>query len=95
VFVVGPVEELVFRGYLLGRLCELVRPGWAAVLSAVAFGLWHFPGGQDWLQVGTTTLIGLALAVIRLRVRGASIPALGLGHGLYDAGLAVAAFLAG
>lgn len=94
VLVVGPVEELVFRGYLLGRLRDVVRPGWALVLSSVAFGLWHFPGGQDVLQVVTTTAIGLGLGAVRLRVRGGTVAALALGHGLYDAGLAVAAWLA-
>ena len=94
VLVVGPVEELVFRGYLLGRLRGVMRPGSAVVVQAVLFGLWHFPRNQDVLQVAITTGIGLVLGVIRLRVRGGTVAALGLGHGLYDAALTVASWLA-
>jgi sodium transport system permease protein len=35
------VEELFFRGYLLGALLTLGRPRWAIVASAVLFGLFH------------------------------------------------------
>lgn len=35
------VEELAFRGVLLGLLDRVTSPGRALVASAVVFGLWH------------------------------------------------------
>ena len=65
-------EEVVYRGFLMTRVTELSRSGkpqwtWAAVISAVVFGLAHF----DWGVVGIvqTTLMGVALAVSYLAVK--------------------------
>ncbi|MFB0836405.1 CPBP family intramembrane glutamic endopeptidase [Arthrobacter sp. E44] len=46
--LVGFGEELIWRGYVLGAVRRNLRSGAAAVLlSSALFGLWHYPGGQD------------------------------------------------
>lgn len=94
ILVVGPVEEFCFRGWLLGELQTVVRPWLAVVIQAVLFGVWHYPASFSLLQVGVTTLIGAALGLVRWKVPAATVLALGLGHGLYDATLTIIAGLA-
>jgi membrane protease YdiL (CAAX protease family) len=84
-FFVGLGEELIFRGYFYDRFRELTGSGgWAVLLSAISFGLFHFPLHHDWLQVGMTTILGLIFGLIHWRVRGGSTLATGITHGLYD-----------
>ena len=45
------VEELVFRGMLLGIFLRTFRPAWAIVLLSVLFSLLHFLQPPDELQV--------------------------------------------
>lgn len=88
---VGFVEEIVFRGYLLGRLRALVRSRVAAVvLSSLAFGLFHLTNG-DIAQVVVTTCIGGVLATARIFWEPFSLTSAIIAHCLYDAGLAVIA----
>lgn len=68
--IAAPVaEELLFRGYLHGKLRAIV-PIWAAVLlTAVAFGLAHAWGGPghplQWAVVVDTIVLGLFLSGLR------------------------------
>lgn len=89
--VVGPIEELCFRGYLFGRLRQLVRPSFAVVIQAVLFGLWHIPTHPNLASIGLVTVVGLLFGFVRWKVPAATILALGVAHGLYDATLAVLA----
>lgn len=87
-------EELVWRGYVLGSLRRNLRSDVAAVaLSSVLFGLWHYPGGQDVLQVGVTMLFGALWGTARIRIRHCSTFATGTAHGLHDLALLVLASL--
>ncbi len=84
--VVGLGEELLWRGYFYGRLREITgSPIWAVIISSVFFGLWHYPIGQNFLQVIVTALLGFLYGVARLKVRGCSTLSTGLAHGLHDA----------
>jgi len=56
----------------------------AIVASSVLFGLWHFPGSQDVLQVFVTALIGAIYATARFNVRDCSTFATGTAHSLHD-----------
>ena len=61
---VGLYEELLFRGFLLGRLVSLTRSTTlAVVLSSLAFGLMHLPsqGVVGFLQ---TSFLGAILALL-------------------------------
>lgn len=84
--LVGPAEELLFRGYLLsglnspsGRLYSFfhVRLSTGAILAAVPFGLWHVvlnPGAQGaWLHALWTACLGLSLGYLRDRT-GSIVP---------------------
>lgn len=75
------VEELFFRGVLLGMLCTLLRRAWVPiVLTAVAFGLMHMQQPQDVLPL---TTMGIVLGFVRIRC-GALWPCILL-HGLFNA----------
>ncbi len=65
----GVVEELFFRGYLLGAFLTTLRPRWAMVASAVLFGLFHLLVGSSFAieRFVPTMLLGLLLAWIAWR----------------------------
>ena len=60
--LVALVEEVTFRGFLLGRLRRALpgRPGPALLLSALAFALWHITVNR--LTLGETNVTGANLA---------------------------------
>ena len=89
--IIGPGEELLFRGVVQGRLREVFRPGVAIVLASVVFA------GLHWFAIsgGTLTgnLLGLAVLVVPALILGTSyeytdnvvVPS--LIHGAYNATL--------
>ena len=79
---VGLHEEILFRGFILGRLRALFGSTVAAVIaSSIVFGLLH--GYQGAIGVVQTTTVGLVLATLAARFR-TIWPAI-LAHGLFDA----------
>ncbi|HEY3391567.1 MAG TPA: ABC transporter permease subunit/CPBP intramembrane protease [Lacipirellulaceae bacterium] len=73
-------EELCFRGFLVSSLRTVVSAGWAAVLAAVLFGLFHeviSPG-----RLMTSTFIGLVLGWMRVRT-GSVLPCIVL-HAVHN-----------
>jgi len=88
--LVGFSEELLFRGYLLGRLKQLMNSNIAAILlSSFAFGIWHFISSGNALQLVVTAAIGVCLALPRVYEKNCSVLSVALAHGLYDSLLAV------
>lgn len=87
VYCVGAValtEEFIFRGFLYQKLHALSGSHLAAILvSSLAFGLFHIFGGSL-VQVAMTSLIGLALCLVRHKVRNCTTLSLIIGHGVYD-----------
>ena len=65
VLVVGApiVEELFFRGLVLGALRSRLSDGWAVVVSAVAFGLGHV----ELVQLPALVVLGVALGYLAVR----------------------------
>jgi membrane protease YdiL (CAAX protease family) len=62
-------EEMVFRGYLMNRIADLVgrsRTGWASALigSSLIFGLAH--GYQGLAGIISTAEVGLLLGILYL-----------------------------
>lgn len=93
--LVAPAEEVLFRGYIQGRLNDAwgrpfrffgVEWGWGAVISALLFGLWHpllMPSAPGvWWQALWTAAAGLALAY--LRERSQSVLPSSLLHGVMN-----------
>lgn len=81
----GFVEEFLFRGVLQTRLRLLAGAGWALVLQALVFGVWHL--GLGFTNTGHAglvpaiastivhqSLIGLALGVLFERTRNLLVP---------------------
>ncbi|MFA5111083.1 MAG: type II CAAX endopeptidase family protein [Desulfobaccales bacterium] len=73
VVAVALAEETIFRGYLLLRFRGLkMKPGWAALLSAVIFSLGHgYEGSSGVVTVGG---MGLAFALVYLWRRSLVAP---------------------
>lgn len=68
-FIQGGTEEVIFRGYIFRNL-GLWKGLWAALPgSSIIFGVVHMfnPGGAVWMPVGNVVLVGLLLALIRVR----------------------------
>lgn len=81
----GFLEEFLFRGLLQTRLRLLAGPGWALVLQALVFGVWHLglgfttTGHAGLLPAIATTIVqqslmGLALGVLFERTRNLLVP---------------------
>lgn len=87
VYYVGAValaEEFIFRGFLYRKLHALSGSHRVAILvSSLAFGLFHIFGGSP-VQIVMTSLIGLALCLVRRKVKNCTTLSLIIGHGLYD-----------
>ncbi len=79
--LVGPIEELLFRGLIYRALEEWRGARWAVLGSAVAFGLYHI-GWMGALGALVTAFIGLLFGAIRWRAGG--IVGLAFVHGLLD-----------
>ncbi|MDE7283947.1 MAG: CPBP family intramembrane metalloprotease [Lachnospiraceae bacterium] len=77
-------EEFIFRGFLYQKLYSIYDSQVVAIIiSSVAFGLFHIFGGSL-VQVFMTGLIGLALCLVRSKVKHCTTLSLIIGHGLYD-----------
>jgi len=76
------LEEVLFRGYLISRLRELLGNYWAPILiSSVMFGFWHWYQGP----LGMVYALGFGLATATcFAVTGKIWPAL-IVHFAYDA----------
>lgn len=83
---VGFGEEIAFRGYIYSRIESLSSITWLPmVLSALAFGLWHYPNTHSLINVVSTGLIGLLYGFCRWKIKGCSLLSLAIAHGLNDA----------
>lgn len=81
----GFLEELLFRGLLQTRLRLLAGPGWALVLQALVFGVWHLGSGfantghagllpAIAITIVQQSLLGLALGILFERTRNLLVP---------------------
>lgn len=94
IIFVGIGEELVFRGYIYERLKEITASGTSAVIiSSIIFGIWHYPIGQNIMQVIMASLLGSLYGFARLKVKNASTLATGIGHGLHDAAINILSYI--
>lgn len=68
--VMAPVfEEILFRGYLYGRIRRHVSAAWTVILTSLAFGAMHLYAGADhplqWNVMITTTVLALGMGLLR------------------------------
>jgi membrane protease YdiL (CAAX protease family) len=81
----GFLEEFLFRGLLQTRLRLLAGPGWALVLQALLFGVWHLGSGfantghagllpAIAITIVQQALIGLAFGILFERTRNLLVP---------------------
>ncbi len=85
IFVIGAVEELIFRVYLQETFTSFFhKHKWAGVVIAAAiFGLWHWVNGS-FSQVLFTFGIGLVFGFAKHRIKDYNYLGLTLSHGLYN-----------
>lgn len=85
IIFVGPVEELIFRGYMQELLSDILpKQKWlGAVIAAALFGLWHLVNGSL-IQVLFTFVIGLIIGLSKYFIKNCTLISVSLGHGLYD-----------
>lgn len=86
--VVGPVEEVLFRGVVQGGLRRAFDAIPAIVLASLAFGLIHLPSvsgtaAERWAYVAVVVVLGSVLGVLYERTNNVLVP--GLAHGVYNA----------
>jgi len=96
IFLVGPFEELVFRGGVQGILRRTWGPSVAIVVASVLFGLVHWialtgGGGSRIPYVTVAATLGLVLGYLYERSRNLVVPA--VVHGLYNTVLFGAQYL--
>ncbi|GHU53865.1 hypothetical protein AGMMS49975_13120 [Clostridia bacterium] len=85
-------EEIIFRGFIMGRLLELRECGSGRIetaalsvgLSAALFGIAHYPSNGDKSQLLIAIGIGILYGIVRLLIKQGSTLATGLAHGLHD-----------
>ena len=91
VLIVGPVEEFIFRGFLILRLTKLfggstIAAALALVIQAGLFGLSH--AYQQLYGILLTTFLGLLFGAVYLALRR-NLWVIIIGHGVYDAAHAI------
>ena len=84
-FVIGPVEELIFRVYYQETFVGFLKKfKWIGVIiAAFLFGWFHIINGSL-LQVAFTFGIGLVFGMCKYFIKNCKYLGLALGHGLYD-----------
>ncbi len=88
--VVGPVEEVLFRGVVQGGLRRAFDAAPAILLASLLFGLIHFSGitgtpAERWAYVGVVVVLGCVLGLLYERTENVLVP--GLAHGVYNAAI--------
>lgn len=59
-------EELLFRGYILAMLRDMMKtPNQAVIISALVFGLWHYPVSHNISLVLLTAFTGAVYGSLR------------------------------
>jgi membrane protease YdiL (CAAX protease family) len=84
----GPVEELFFRGLLLGAITQWTGwLGWGWLVSTATYTLYHRLGKWSWRSVGGVGLAGMVFSLVYLLQPGPrSLLAVAIVHGLTTCG---------
>ena len=97
ILLVGPAEELLFRGAIQGRLRRAFGPGGAILGASVLFGSIHALAvvgtvGATLVSVGLITAVSLVLGYVYERTDNLVVPA--VVHGFYNATLLLVSYVA-
>lgn len=84
----GPVEELFFRGLLLGAISQWMGwLGWGWLVSTATYTLYHRLGKWSWRSVGGVGLASIVFSLVYLLQPGPrSLLAVAIVHGLTTCG---------
>jgi membrane protease YdiL (CAAX protease family) len=93
-FCVGFGEEFIFRGYFYQRIKTATDSEWIGiVLSALLFGLWHYPNGRNIMQVIMTTIIGLIYGIVSHKTKQGTVLSTSVAHGLHDVAIVAMSYI--
>lgn len=93
--LVGPGEELLFRGLVQGTLAEALHPAWAVVLASAIFAVVHYTslaGSGKFAYLGVVFALALVLGASYELTDNLVVPA--LIHGAYNAAQFAVQYLA-
>lgn len=98
IFAVGLFEEIFFRGYIYKKLSDIIKTKWLVIIiSSLIFGACHFFGNGNPLrsipQVLLASVSGIIYCVLREKIKNCTLISLIFMHGIYDFGVAFAAFI--
>ena len=84
-FIIGPVEEFVFRVYLQDAFVSFCkkRPWLGVVIASLLFGFWHIING-NLFKVLFTFFIGLVFGFAKHKIKDCGYIGVAFGHGVYD-----------
>ena len=89
----GPLmEELFFRGFLYPVIARRMGAVWGIVLTALPFGLMHYPQYHSWSAVLIVIMVGVVLTTVRAVTK--SVASSFLAHVGYNGTLMVLAAVA-
>jgi hypothetical protein len=89
----GPLmEELFFRGFLYPVIARRMGAVWGIILTALPFGLMHYPQYHSWSAVLIVIMVGVVLTTVRAVTK--SVGSSFLAHVGYNATLMVLAAVA-
>lgn len=96
ILLVGPAEELLFRGIVQGEVKRAVGPAAGIAFAALLFGAIHYTGvsgspGERLVYVGVAAVLGGVLGALYEYTDNIAVPA--LAHGSYNAVLFVVQFV--
>lgn len=84
--LVGFGEELIFRGYFLERIKEILGSKiWAVLISSILFGLYHYPTNHSVQQVITAAIFGIIFSMCKLKIKNCGLLSLAIAHGFNNA----------
>ena len=93
--VVGPGEEILYRGLVQGTLRETLHPARAVILASILFAsihLFSLSGDGKLVYIGITFILALVLGTVYEYTGNLTVPA--IVHGAYNAVQFAIAYLA-
>lgn len=93
-FCVGFGEELIFRGYFYSRIKTVSQKAYMPmIISALLFGLLHYPNTLNIANVIATTGLGLVYGFCRWKIKSCSLLSLSVAHGMHDAVISLLSYI--
>lgn len=64
------LEEILWRGYILGRLVDVLGEQFGLVISSLGFGFYHYSLGFPWIVCVLFSLFGMLMGGVTIKSQG-------------------------